>query len=200
MLARVASSLEASEVEMVLLASSTRRSLHRSVEPAACPFRRMRSRPASAAPTHPRRGGRRSPLAGRALPGNSPRFPRSASPRSGMSSSRKGSPSGSATLRAARGSPPQPCRRERMPGGRPTKVAAPRGSEVQTMVVQRPELFEVPMRLLEVVAENLLELDRPVAVRFTQSAQPTKRSCRVARVRLSIPWYAASRTRTWANR
>ena len=49
--------------------------------------------------------------------------------------------------------------------------------------------------LLEVVAEDLLVLGGPVAIRLTSSAQSTKRSCRVARDRFRRRLYAASRMR-----
>src|SRR5205814_729394 len=65
--------------------------------------------------------------------------------------------------------PPQEIRRGRhvAPGERPpTRGRQPRGAanaELEAVLVERPELREVPVRLLEVVAEDLLELAGAVA-------------------------------------
>ena len=85
---------------------------------------------------------------------------------------------------AAAGSPRQACRRARRRAVLRTSQPARRvGAELADVIVGRSELGEKPVRLLEVVAEDLLVLERTVAV--DASAHSTKRSCSVARWRLS---------------
>ena len=69
-----------------------------------------------------------------------------------------------------RRSTPQQVRRRvdvasrRCPGTRPAEALGPIRSDRQAVLVQRPEFAQIAMRLLEVVAQDGLELHRPVAV------------------------------------
>ena len=68
------------------------------------------------------------------------------------------------------------------------------------VVVDRTELEQVPVGLLEVVAEDLLVLGLALPVAVDLLGPVANRSCRLARVRLSTRLYAASRIRMCSKR
>ena len=82
------------------------------------------------------------------------------------------------------------------------RCEARRGARTERdgVVVQRPELPPIAVRLLEVVPEDLLELGLAAALPLTWSAQSTNRWCRMTRSRLSRLPYAVSRMSWWPNR
>ena len=107
----------------------------------------------------------------------------------GRSASRSDRVGGSSAMR-----PPQQVRgrrhvaaRERAPAARDARRRAASAPSSWPWSSSGPSSDEVAVRLLEVVAEDLLELELALASRLTRSAQSTNRSCSVARARFSRP-------------